>query len=437
MALAVGLLVLLVGLVVSIGLHELGHMIPAKRFGVRVSRYMIGFGPTLWSRTWGDTEYGIKAIPLGGYVKIVGMLAPAEAVGAKPRSGLLGQMMQDARDASAEEILPGEEDRAFYRLSTPKKIVVMASGTLTNLVVAVLLFGIVMVGPGIPFVASTTVGTTLPCVLPVDAPADRECTAQDPPAPVVLADLRVGDVLLSYGGVPVKSWDDFAAAVKEVDGSDIPLVVERSGEQVTLKVSPIVVERPVRDDAGEPIVGPDGKIVTEPSRYIGFSPTTGEPEPLSAVLPRAGEAVVGTLDLMVNLPSQLWEIGHSMITGDERNASVMGLVGMGQVAGNIATADGPGIDLADRVALMLSLVASLNVALFAFNLIPLLPLDGGHVAGALWEGAKRQVARWRGLPRPAPADMARMMPLANGVFVVLVLMGLFLVVADIVSPVTG
>src|SRR5665647_3275476 len=304
MALAVGLLVLLVGLVVSIGLHELGHMIPAKRFGVRVSRYMIGFGPTLWSRTWGDTEYGIKAIPLGGYVKIVGMLAPAEAVGAKPRSGLLGQMMQDARDASAEEILPGEEDRAFYRLSTPKKIVVMASGTLTNLVVAVLLFGIVMVGPGIPFVASTTVGTTLPCVLPVD-----------PPAPVVLADLRVGDVLLSYGGVPVKSWDDFAAAVKEVDGSDIPLVVERSGEQVTLEVSPIVVERPVRDDAGEPIVGPDGEIVTEPSRYIGFSPTTGEPEPLSAVLPRAGEAVVGTLDLMVNLPSRLWDIGRSMITG--------------------------------------------------------------------------------------------------------------------------
>ena len=226
MALAVGLLVLLVGLLVSIGLHELGHMIPAKRFGVRVSRYMIGFGPTLWSRTWGDTEYGIKAIPLGGYVKIVGMLPPAEAVGAEPRSGVLGQMMQDARDASAEEILPGEEDRAFYRLSTPKKIVVMASGTLTNLVVAVLLFGIVLVGLGLPGAASTTVGTTLPCVLPVDAPADRECTAQDPPAPVVLADLRVGDVLLSYGGVPIESWDDFQAAVKEVDGSDIPLVVE-------------------------------------------------------------------------------------------------------------------------------------------------------------------------------------------------------------------
>jgi membrane-associated protease RseP (regulator of RpoE activity) len=438
MALAVGLLVLLVGLLLSIGLHELGHMIPAKRFGVRVSRYMIGFGPTVWSRTWGDTEYGIKAIPLGGYVKIVGMLAPAEAVGAKPRSGVLGQMMQDARDASAEEILPGEEDRAFYRLSTPKKIVVMASGTLTNLVVAVLLFGIVLVGLGLPGAASTTVGVTLPCVLPVDAPADRECTAQDPPAPVALADLRVGDVLLSYGGVPIETWDGFLAAVKEVDGSDIPLVVERSGEQVTLAVSPIVVERPVRDDAGEPIVGPDGEIVTEPSRYIGFSPTSvRERQSVGEVLPAVGDAVSGTLDLIVHLPWRLWDIAGSLISGGERDASVMGLVGMGQVAGNIATADGPGIEVTDRVALMLYLVASLNVALFAFNLIPLLPLDGGHVAGALWEGAKRQVAQWRGRPRPAPADMARMMPLANGVFVVLVLMGLFLVVADIVSPVTG
>ena len=430
-----GVLVLVVGLMVSIGLHELGHMIPAKRFGVRVSRYMIGFGPTLWSRTRGETEYGFKAIPLGGYVKIVGMLAPAEAVGATSRPGVLGQMIQDARDASAEEILPGEEHRAFYQLSTPKKLVVMAGGTLTNLVVAALLFGVVMVGFGLPG-STTTVGMTLPCVLPVSAPVDRECTAQDPPTPAALADLRVGDVLLSYGGRSIDSFEDFLDAVQEVDGSQIQLVVERAGEQVTLEVSPIVTERPVWDAAGKAVLGADGEVVTEPSRYIGFSPTSvREPQPIGAVVPLMGEAVWGTLDVMVHLPEHLWDLGVAVFGGSERDVSVFGLVGMGQVAGEIATADGIGIG--DRVAEMLVLVASLNVALFAFNLIPLLPLDGGHVAGALWEGAKRQVARWRGRPRPAPADMARMMPLANGVFVVLVLMGLFLVVADIVSPVTG
>jgi membrane-associated protease RseP (regulator of RpoE activity) len=150
MAYALGLLVLVVGLLVSIGLHELGHMIPAKRFGVRVPRYMIGFGPTITSFRRGETEYGLKAIPLGGFVKMVGMLPPAREVGAddsEPR-GTFGRMIAEARQASAEEVPPGEEHRAFYRLSTPKKILVMAGGTLTNLLVGALLIGGVLVAYG-------------------------------------------------------------------------------------------------------------------------------------------------------------------------------------------------------------------------------------------------------------------------------------------------
>ena len=120
MEFAIGLLVLLVGLLVSIALHEVGHMVPAKRFGVRVSRYMVGFGPTLWSRTRGETEYGLKAIPLGGYVRLIGMFPPADVVGATPRPGRIGELVTAVREQSAEEVLPGEEHRAFYRLSAPK-----------------------------------------------------------------------------------------------------------------------------------------------------------------------------------------------------------------------------------------------------------------------------------------------------------------------------
>ena len=150
MAYLVGVLVFVVVLLASIGLHEVGHMVPAKRFGVRVSHYMVGFGPTLWSRTKGETEYGFKAIPLGGYVRLVGMYPPPTPSATRPRGTWVGRLARDARQASAEEIHPGEDARAFYRLSTPKKLVVMLGGPVMNLVIAFVLLAIVFVGIGAP-----------------------------------------------------------------------------------------------------------------------------------------------------------------------------------------------------------------------------------------------------------------------------------------------
>src|SRR6187549_3064798 len=143
-----GIVIFLLGLLISIGLHELGHMIPAKKFGVRVSEYFVGFGPTLWSRKGKETEYGFKAIPLGGYVKLVGMIPPEEAVKPVRGHGRIAQVIADARSASVDEIQDGEDHRAFYHLTWWRKVIVMFGGPFVNLVLAVLLFTVVLVGIG-------------------------------------------------------------------------------------------------------------------------------------------------------------------------------------------------------------------------------------------------------------------------------------------------
>jgi membrane-associated protease RseP (regulator of RpoE activity) len=429
-----GWLALLVGLLVSVALHEVGHMVPAKRFGVRVSQFMVGFGPTLWSRQRGETEYGIKGILLGGYVRLIGMFPPAEVTGARPRPGRMGEIVQATRDASAEEVRPGEEHRAFYRLSTPKKVVVMLGGPVMNLVIATVLFAVILVGFGIP-VATTTVESVGECLLPADAPADQACTADDPPVPVAVAGLQPGDVLVGYGGHEVSTWGEFTEAVRSAEVGEVPLEVERDGERLTLTVTPVLRDRPAYDEQGVPVLDAEGEQVIRPTPYLGVGPSSVyESQPLSSVAPVVGSTVVGTLEVVFSLPQKLWEVAQAAFGVRERDASsVMGVVGLGRIAGEVTSGDA---SVRDQVSQILFYIASLNIALFAFNLLPLLPLDGGHVVAALWEGAKRQVARLRGAPRPAPVDVARMMPVAYVVVAVFVGMTALLLYADIVAPVT-
>lgn len=436
MAYAIGVLVLVVGILVSIALHEVGHMVPAKRFGVRVSQYMVGFGPTLWSRTRGETEYGLKAIPLGGYVRLVGMYPTAEAVGNPPVRGFFSRIAADAREASAEEIHPGEDHRAFYRLSTPKKLVVMLGGPVMNLVIAVVLLGVVFVGIGMPG-ASTTLASVSQCVLPADS-TSTECTDADPAAPGAAAGLRPGDTVVSYDGVAIENWDQLSDLIRGTGAEAVPVVVERDGERVTLSVTPVVAERPVVDDNGRPVTDASGDPVTHQVGFLGIGPGTElARQPVSEVVSVTASAVWDTGTAVVTLPTKITDVARSAFGDQERDsASVLGPVGIVRLAGDVASTDTPGFGITERVASMLSLLASLNIALFVFNLIPLVPLDGGHIAAALWEGLKRQVARLRKRPRPRPADAARLQPLALAVFILLGGVGLLLAYADIVSPAT-
>jgi membrane-associated protease RseP (regulator of RpoE activity) len=409
-------------------------MVPAKRFGVRVSHYMVGFGPTLWSRVRGETEYGLKAVPLGGYVRLVGMYPPGEAVGNPPARTWLGRLARDARQASAEEILPGEDARAFYHLTTPKKLVVMLGGPVMNLLIAVVLMAVTLVGFGLP-VLGTTLASVNQCIIPADAPADRTCTSSDEAAPGSAAGLQPGDTVVSYDGTPVSSWEELTPLIRASGDETVPVVVERDGEQLTLSVTPVVADRPVVDDNGEVVVGSDGEPKTQKVGFVGVAP---QQELRRQSLLDVPGAVVDrtwqTVTVVATLPARVVDLVQSEVNGTPRDSSsVVGVVGIGRFAGEIASTDD--LDWQIKTLALLDMLASLNIALFAFNLIPLPPLDGGHVAAALWEGGRRQIARLRGRPRPGPFDTAKLVPLAYSVFVLLGAVGLLLVYADIVNPV--
>lgn len=416
------IVVFAIGLMLSIALHELGHLIPAKRFGVKVSEYFVGFGSTLWSRTRGETTYGIKAFPLGGYVRLVGMVPPGDVVKPVTARGWRRDLIDDARAASEAEIGP-DRDRAFYRLSWWKKAIVMTGGPFVNLVIAALLFTVVFSGIG-SYTQTLTVRDTVACV-PVDGTVD--CAPGDPVSPAVVAGIQAGDTFVSVDGVAVTSWADVAEYVSQSPGETVDMTVMRGGALVNLTLTPAARQQAASDGSG----------ATETVGYMGvFSQVERARQPLTTGLDITGQYIGQTVTVITQLPQQLWHVSRAALGLEQRSQeSVMGLVGVGRVAGEVGANNAAGVTALDKVAQMLLLLGGLNLALFVFNMIPLVPLDGGHIASAFWQAIKNRWARARHLAHPAPVDVARMMPLAYSVFGVLIVMSLVLVVADIVAPV--
>ena len=435
LAFVIGVVVIALGLAVSIALHEIGHLVPAKLFGVKVTQYMIGFGRTIWSRRRGETEYGVKAIPLGGYISMIGMFPPAKGERVKADStGFFRGMVQDARESSAESIGPGDEERAFFRLPVWKRIIVMFGGPFMNLVLGVLFFAILIMGFGVPQ-ATTTVGAVSECALP--ATSERQtCEPGDPAAPGAAAGIEPGDRIVSIDGTPIESWAQSTAIIRDHPGESLEVVVERDGEQVPLTVTPMVSERYALDDDGRVVTDASGDPVTVDAGFVGIESTVARvPQPVTAVLPAVGEQTAGVVGIVVNLPQRLVDVANAAFGPGERDPNgPMSVVGVGRAAGEVAaTAELP---VVDKAAFMVGILGALNIALFVFNLIPLLPLDGGHIASALFEAVRRGFAKLFRRPDPGPVDLAKFMPVTFGVVILLGCMSALLIYADLVKPVS-
>lgn len=420
-----GVVVVIVGLALSIGLHELGHLIPAKRFGVRVGQFMIGFGPTLVSRRVGETEYGLKLLPLGGYISMAGMYPPVA-----PRPGRSARrfrwfdaLVQEARDVSANSIPAGAEDQVFFKLPVLKRIVIMLGGPAMNLVLAVLFFGITICGFGIQQ-QSTTIGSVSECVVPADS-ARTECTPEDPAAPAAEAGLRPGDTLVSIDGVPVTSWEQGTELIRASPGEPLDVVVDRDGASVAVTVTPLLQARPALDD-------PDRLVEVG---FIGIGAAVAlTPQPITELPAFVGDQLAALAGLMVSIPVRIGDLVAGLFTGAERDPEgLIGIVGIGRLAGEVTSLDAP---VVERVATLFGLMGSLNLALFLFNLLPLPPLDGGHVAAALVQALRSGWARLRGAPDPGPIDTAKLVPITVAVSVLLIGLTVLLVFVDIVKPVS-
>ena len=430
----VGVMVIALGLLVSIALHEWGHYYPAKKFGVYISQFMIGFGPTLFSRTKGDTEYGIKAIPLGGYVAMAGMYAPSEP-GGKPEASTTGFFDQVVGDSAAPQTATelDIDTRSFYRLPLHRRIIIMLGGPVMNLLIAIVLYAVVLMGFGVPSL-SLTVGSVSECVVPATE-SRSECLPEDPAAPGAAAGILPGDRILSVAGEPVDEWFRVTEIIRTSPGRPVAVVVDRGGEDVQLSVTPLLSERYAFDESGEILVDEAGNPVVE---YVGFvgigSSFVNQRQSVTTVLPAVWDNVVGVVRIIVTLPERLVDVAQAAFGTQERDPNgPLSVVGVGRIAGEIASVDSLAVH--DRVSSLIGILASLNVALFVFNLIPLLPLDGGHVAVGLYEGAKRRVYRALGKSDPGPVNASKLIPVTLVVVGILGSMSLLLMYADIVNPI--
>ena len=389
MSYLLGVLIFVVALLVSIMLHEAGHFVTAKAFGMKATKFFVGFGNTVWSRKRGETEYGIKALPLGGFVDITGM-------------------------SNLDVVDPADEPRAFRAKPPWQRCVVLLAGSFMHFVIGfVLIFAVAL---GIGEQNTTTISLT-PCV-PAKQTQIMKCSPSAAKSPSVLAGLRSGDKIVAVGGHRVTTWNQLTSQiVAHKPGTSVAFTISRDGRQFTKDIT--LARLKWRKKGG--FLG----IETVP--FVPVSPVAA----LGSATGQFGQVVTASVDGLGKLPS---EIPKLFSPNRARNGGgVTSVVGVGEVTGQVVSASG--VSWAQKIAFLLMVIASVNIFVGLFNLLPFLPLDGGKLAVVLFEWIRSLLARLFGRPDPGPVDMQRLIPLSVGFLFVFVCLGALLIAADIFNPI--
>lgn len=371
--------------------HEYGHYITAKRYGMRVTEFFLGFGKRIWSTQRGETEFGIKAIPAGGYCKISGM---------------------SVRDEMPADIA----HRAFYKARTREKLVVLGSGSVLHFILGFLFLFILFTGVGV-VKSLPIIQEVLPCV-----PAKTECASSDPISPAKQAGLLPGDEVVGINGVRNLEWSEISPVLRESAGKQISLVILRDGSEINIDL--VAATRTVdgEDRGFIGIVNKYGLVKENPISAIGSSAEA------------TAQLFVGSIKALIGLPQQIPTLIRQTFLGEERGTDgLVGIVGVARATGE--TASSSNLTMGEKIATFLLIIASLNIFVGIFNLIPILPLDGGHIAVALFEGARRQIYRIRGRTEPGKVDIEKLTPITVIVLVALIFLTALLLIADIFNPI--
>ncbi len=419
MTFTLGVLLTALGIGVSIMLHEAGHMLTAKRFGMKVTRYFLGFGPTLWSFRRGETEYGVKAIPAGGFVKIVGM-TPLE-----------------------DDIDEADEHRAFWRQSVPKRTIVLSAGSLTHFAIAIVLIYIAAVWTGLPNPAlehperlPATIGDVSPCVVvkyETNAAGQlRDCHSDDPTAPALAAGLRTGDRIVAVAGVATPTFEDLVKLVRKSKPAPLIVTYVRGGQTETVTVRPVQVERP-------PLKAPVDSPKRETVSALGIAPdvpattvTYGAVAGLGQTGSYVGKFFTGTFAALGRFPQKVPKVLHAL-AGEKRDPTgPISVVGASRLGGEAAASKQPG-----RATGVIFILASLNFFIGLFNLFPLLPLDGGHIAVVWFERIRSWWAARRGRPDPGRVDYNRLLPITYAFVAIFGGISLLTIAADVINPIAN